>query len=86
MKFLIVFLGFFSSIFSHELDKRIEKLHREIKELRLKALQEEVGSSYVMRSDDAEFAADIEQAESYEDQVARKEKELDELIQQRNAR
>lgn len=69
-----------SGAVADEVDDRIEQLNREIKALRLKAMQEEVGGSEQLRTNDRGLVKDIEAAEKYEDAVRDKEKELEQIL------
>lgn len=80
---LIMLLFFASALFGDPVDDKIEKLDAEIKSLRLKAMQQEVEAGENLRSGKKEFVDELQKAESYEDQVEKKVKELEKLKQEK---
>lgn len=82
MKWLWTLLGVLS-LGGDEVDDRIKQLNSEIKELRLKAMQEEVGGSERLRDNDKAVTHDFEEAEKHENELQAKEKELEALMHQK---
>lgn len=64
-------------------EERIRQLKEEIRELRIKAMNREVGGQENLRYFGNVTVADVEEAENYEDEARDKEEELKALLEQR---
>lgn len=63
-------------------DEKIKQLREEIRELRIKALNREVGGQENLRYHGNVTVSDVEKAENYEDEADKKEEELKSLLEQ----
>ncbi len=64
-------------------DEKINQLREEIRELRIKALNNEVRGQENLRYHGNLTVSDVEKAENYEDEAEKKEEELKALLEQK---
>lgn len=64
-------------------DEKIKQLREEIRELRIKALNNEVRGQENLRYHGNVTVSDVEKAENYEDEAEKKEEELKALLEQK---
>lgn len=64
-------------------EERIQQLRSEIRELRIKALNNEIRGQENLRYHGNITVSDVEKAENYEDEAALKEQELKDLLEQK---
>lgn len=64
-------------------DEKINQLREEIRELRIKALNNEVRGQENLRYHGNVTVSDVEKAENYEDEAEKKEEELKALLEQK---